>query len=122
LIRHAVLLKWKPGTSEEAIQRWVDGCAELPDKIDLVRRYTLGRNVGTSREGMAKESIYSDNFDAAVTADFDSYADYQIYAEHPAHKAFIAECVRPILAERVGVQYDLDDVARFTPQGGLLER
>ena len=122
MIRHVVLLKWKPGTSPEAVQAWVDGVVLLPDRIDVVRRYTIGRNVGTSREGMAKESTYSDNFDAAVTADFDTYADYQHYAEHPAHKAFIEERVRPILAERVGVQFDLDEIPRYTPREPVIPR
>ena len=122
MIRHVVLLKWKPGTTTEAIDYWVDGVVQLPDKINVVRRYTIGRNVGTSKEGMAKESIFSDNFDAAVTADFDTYADYQIYAEHPEHKSFIEERVRPILLERVGAQFDLDEIPRYTPREPVIQR
>jgi len=122
MIRHAVLLKWKPGTTEEQIQYWVDGVLTLPDKIDVVRRYSIGRNVGLSAEGLAKESHYSDNFDAAVVADFDTYADYQTYGDHPEHLSFIEDRVRPILEQRVAVQFDLDENPRFTPTDGLLER
>jgi hypothetical protein len=122
MIRHAVLLRWKPGTTDQRVQEWVDGVLELPDLIPVVRRYSLGRNRGTSREGMAKEAAYSNNFDAAVVADFDSYEDYQIYAEHPAHLSFIEARVRPILDERVAVQFDLDEFPRYTPTEGLLEQ
>lgn len=122
MIRHAVLLKWKPGTTPDQVQYWVDGVLELPDHISVVRRYSIGNNVGTSGEGLAKESRYSDNFDAAVVADFDSYEDYQTYAEHPAHLSFIEARVRPILEQRVAVQFDLDEHPRYTPSEGLLPR
>lgn len=122
MIRHAVLLKWKPGTTEEQIQDWVDGVLTLPDLIPVVRRYSIGRNVGLSAEGLAKETPYSDNYDAAVVADFDTYADYQTYGDHPEHLSFIEVRVRPILEQRIAVQFDLDEHPRFTPTDGLLIR
>lgn len=122
MIRHAVLLKWKPGTTKAQVDFWVEGVLQLPDKIDVVRRYSIGNNRGKSAEGLAKEARYSDNYDAAVVADFDSYADYAIYADHPAHLSFIEERVRPILEQRVAVQFDLDEFPRYTPTDGLLKR
>ena len=49
----------------------------------------------------------SGNFDLAVVADCDDVAGYRAYATHPAHLAVIAERIRPILADRAAVQYEV---------------
>jgi hypothetical protein len=111
MIRHVVLLKFKPGADPEMLARFKKGVYEVPDEIPGVREYSCGSNVGTSAEGLAAESDFSDNFDFAVVADLDDYEAYRTYASHQAHKVFIEEVVRHVLAERVAVQYDLGEYA-----------
>ena len=107
MIRHVVLLQWKPDAAPEDVRKFTDGIAALGANIPVVRGFSFGANVGTSREGMAGESTFSDNYDYVVIADVDDYESYEVYATHPIHKKWIEEVVRPILAARVAIQYDL---------------
>jgi hypothetical protein len=74
----------------------VAGIRGLPDSIPEIRSLTVGVDA----------RLREDNFDLAAVADFDSRADYEVYASHPAHIDMLAEVVRPILAERAAVQYE----------------
>ncbi len=47
------------------------------------------------------------NFDFAVVADFDDAGSYLAYRDHPAHRAVIDERIRPIMAGRSAVQYEI---------------
>jgi hypothetical protein len=64
--------------------------------IPEIRRYAFGPDAGLA-EG---------NFDFAVVADFEDADAYRVYAAHPAHTGLIAERIRPLIAERVAVQYE----------------
>jgi hypothetical protein len=97
MIRHVVLFRWKEGTPEEARQAVRDGLAELPDAVGGVRRYEFGDDAG----------LADGNFDFAVVADFDDAAAYAAYAGHERHQALIRERIRPHLAERVAVQFQI---------------
>jgi hypothetical protein len=108
MIRHVVLLRWKADAPAEGISKFTNGIAGLGAGIDVVRQFTFGPNVGKSKEGMAGEPAFSDNYDFVVTADVDDYSAYEVYAEHPTHLVWIEETVRPILAERVAIQYEIE--------------
>ncbi|MFT3851514.1 MAG: Dabb family protein [Ilumatobacteraceae bacterium] len=97
MLRHVVLLKFVPEATAEQRQAVVDGLATLPAQIPELRSYVFGADVGIS----------DGNFDLAVVADCDDADGYRAYATHPAHVAVIAERIRPILAERAAVQYQL---------------
>lgn len=98
MVRHVVMFRWKPGTFEVDKQAVRDGLTELPGAIADIQRYAFGDDAGLA-EG---------NFDFAVVADFQSADAYGRYAVHPAHQDLIAKRIRPHLAERVAVQYELD--------------
>ncbi len=49
----------------------------------------------------------SANADYAVVADFDDADGYAAYAGHPAHQDVIVRLLRPIVAERLSVQFTL---------------
>jgi hypothetical protein len=53
---------------------------ELPEKIDLIRKYKAGFDVRK----------LSWSFDIVLEMDFDSMADLDAYTIHPAHQEFIA--------------------------------
>lgn len=113
MIRHVVLLRWKKDADPELLERFKNGVFELRNTLPGVLRYSAGENVGLSKEGMAGESTYSDNYDFAVCADLEDYAAYQAYATHQNHNVWIEEVVRHILAERVAVQYDTEQYGLF---------
>lgn len=48
-----------------------------------------------------------DNFDFAVVADFAEPEHYEVYRDHPAHEAVASTLVRPLLAARASVQYEI---------------
>jgi hypothetical protein len=95
MFRHVVLLQFTPEATAEQRQAVLDGLAVLAATITDIRSYVYGPDAGVS----------TGNHDLAVVADFDDADGYLRYATHPAHLAFIAERVRPILAARAAVQY-----------------
>jgi hypothetical protein len=48
------------------------------------------------------------NADTVLIADFPDVEAFRRYAQDPVHQAVIAEHVRPWLAQRSAVQYDLE--------------
>ena len=98
MLRHVVLMRWKPGTSADQKQAVREGLAALPAAIPQIRSYRFGDDAAIS-EG---------NFAFAIVADFDNRSDFQTYAAHDAHQKLIAERIRPILQERAAVQYEIE--------------
>lgn len=97
LLRHVVLLRFAPDATDEAVRALRDGLAELPAAIPQIERYAFGPDL----------HIAEGNFDFALVADFADRAAYETYAAHARHRQLIAERIRPILAERVAVQYEI---------------
>ncbi len=97
MIRHVVCLELAPETSEADRRAIVDGLGTLPGAIPEIRAYSFGLDLGLA-EG---------NASVGIVADFDSPADFQVYAQHPAHLAVIAERIKPHVARRLALQYDL---------------
>lgn len=97
MLRHVVLLKFVDEATQEQRQAVLDGLATLPSAIPAIRSYVFGLDAG----------IAEGNYDIAVVTDFDDAAGYRDYAVHPAHQQLIAERIRPILAARSAVQYEI---------------
>lgn len=97
MLRHVVLFRWTPTTTDEDIAQVVDGLAALPAAIAVIRNYSFGRDVG----------INDGRFDFAVVGDFDTRDDYLAYRDHPLHRALIDERVARHIAERAAVQFDI---------------
>ena len=97
MLRHVVLMRWKPGTSDAQKQAVREGLAALPAAIPEIRSYQFGDDA----------AIVEGNYEFAIVAEFDNRPDFQIYAAHDAHQKLIAERIRPILHGRAAVQYEL---------------
>jgi hypothetical protein len=97
VLRHVVLIRWKPETSDAQKQAVREELAALPAAIPEIRSYQFGDDA----------TIVKGNFDFAIVADFENVIDFQTYAAHEAHQKLIAEHIRPILEERAAVQYAL---------------
>jgi len=97
MVRHIVLLKWKPDTSPEQVQASAEGFAGMRDSIDVVRSMYFGPDLG----------LMDGTFDYAMVADFDSVEDWHAYRDHPDHIAFFQRFGH-LAADVARVQYALD--------------
>jgi hypothetical protein len=97
VIRHVTLFQFSPDATDEQRRYLEARLAELPELIPTVRSFAFGSDLGAS----------PGNHDFAVTAEFDSVEGYQTYRDHPAHQAFIADCLEPIRVARAAAQFEL---------------
>lgn len=97
MIRHVVLFTWTENATGEQKAEVAARLNTLPGIVSQIRSYAVGPDAG----------INAGNHEFAVVADFDSVDDYLAYRDHPAHLAIIAEHIKPILASRAAVQYEV---------------
>ena len=98
MFRHVALFRWTEDSTDEQRSAVRSALAELPALIPELRDYRFGPDAGLDP---------GRNFDFAVVADVDSVEDYRAYSGHPAHVRVLTELLRPILADRAAVQYEL---------------
>ena len=93
-VRHLVMFRWKPETTQEQIDAMTTDLANMPTWVPTIRSYDFGHDV-IKAEG---------NFDFAIVAGFDDEAGYRAYADDEKHKEFIVTRIRPLIAERSAIQ------------------
>ena len=97
MFRHVVTFVWTDDATEPQKTAVADELRGLPAVIDTIRDYRVGPDAGLA-EG---------NAEFAVVADFDDVDGYVVYRDHPEHQRVIVEHIRPILASRTAVQYEI---------------
>ena len=97
MLRHVVLFTWSAATDEERRATTLAALRRLPEEVGGMTAFAVGDDAGL-REG---------NADTALVADFPDTEAYLRYAQHPVHLAIIDEHVRPHLAARSSVQYEI---------------
>ena len=97
MFRHVALFRFVPEATDAQRLAVVEGLRSLPPQIPELLDYRVGPDAG----------LGADNFDLAVVADFARPEDYDTYVHHPAHVTAASTLVRPILAERAAVQYEI---------------
>ncbi len=97
MIKHVALFRVKEGTPGEQVQAFSDALTEMVPKIDVIRHYEHGPDLG------AAEGTY----DYAVLATFDTVEDYRTYASHPDHVHVVENYVKPIVGGSVRVQLEV---------------
>jgi hypothetical protein len=95
--RHVALFVFRDDATEDQIAAVATGLAALPAQIPEIGTYRIGPDLG----------INDGSYDYAVIADFANVEDYLVYRDHPVHQALLADTIRPILASRAAVQYDI---------------
>jgi Stress responsive A/B Barrel Domain len=98
VIQHIVLLKWKPGTTDEQIDDAFGRAQELVDGIDSVERITLGRNRGEMDHGFTHALIVKLSDDDALSA----------YLHHPVRERYVGEILAPIEEDRIEIDVPED--------------
>lgn len=96
MLRHLVLLKFKPGAGAAAIDAVVRAFHALQQQIDGVQAIESGTDA--SPEGLAR------GYTHAVMVTFSDAAARDAYLPHPAHQAFVA-ALQPLLDEVLVIDY-----------------
>lgn len=89
------MFTWKPEATEEQKAAIPVELAKLPGLIPEIRSYEFGPGLNPG------------NKDFALVADFDDDESFVTYRDHPAHQAFIAAFVTPIVADLARAQYEV---------------
>jgi hypothetical protein len=98
-IRHVVLFRFVDGVDDDRVDALAAGLDRMPEATGVVKadRYEHGRALG----------LNPGSWDYAVVAEFESAEAYAAYRDHPEHQALIRDLLRPIVAERCSVQFEL---------------
>ncbi|MEU6035516.1 Dabb family protein [Actinomadura sp. NPDC047616] len=94
--RHVVMFGWVEGTTTQQ-QEVADRLLELPGIIPEIQAYSVGADAG----------VNPGNHDFVVVADFADRDGYVAYRDHPAHRAVVDQYIKPLVARRAAVQYEL---------------
>jgi hypothetical protein len=97
VFRHVALFRFTDDSSEQQHRDVIDTLRGLPAIIPEIRDYHIGLDAG----------LVDGNWHAAVVADFDDESGWRTYTADAEHQRIIAEQLRPILADRAAVQYEL---------------
>ena len=95
MIRHIVMWKFKEGTQEQARQ-FLEGLKSLQGQIPQLKAMEIGVSCSEENE-----------FDAVLTADFDSMEDLKAYQQDPRHLRVSALC-KAIRLERAAVDFTVE--------------
>lgn len=96
MVRHVVMFKLKDEAPEGTFESLSIGLSKLAESISAISRYSYGLDLGL-REG---------NFEFVVVADFENADAYASYLDHPDHLDFVENQLRPVVSERVAVQFE----------------
>src|SRR3954468_10140926 len=97
MLRHVVLFTWTEDTDEETRAGTLAALGRLPEEVGGMTAFAVGPDAG----------LVEGNAHTALVADFPDVDAYRAYAADPRHLAVIAEFVKPHLADRSAVQYEV---------------
>jgi hypothetical protein len=96
VIRHVSVLTFADGTTDDQVAAIEAALATLPVRL-AVRRYEFGPDL----------ELAADNASFGIVADFETLDGYLAYRDDPEHRRILAELIRPVLAGRAAVQYEI---------------
>ena len=94
-LTHVVLLKWKPGTHDRAVEPGLRKLSKVPLTETYILSYRIGKDLDIGRTHM--------NHDTAVVAEFATLEDYHRYATCGNHLDAVS-LLKPHLMHRHAVQ------------------
>ena len=97
MLRHVVLLKFTDEATDADVQAIIEGLEGLPAIIPEIESYSVGVDAGIS-EG---------NVSFAIVGEFADAAAYEVYAQNSVHLDVIATRIKPFVAQRTAVQYEV---------------
>jgi hypothetical protein len=97
MIRHVVIFTWSAAADARQRSGSVEALRRLRQDVGGMNSLVVAEDAGLS----------DGNGDAVLIADFPDVEAYHRYAQDPVHLSVIAEHVRPWLAARSAVQYEI---------------
>ncbi|MGY2065732.1 Dabb family protein [Blastococcus sp. SYSU DS0619] len=97
MIRHVVVFTWSPDADAARTATTIEALRGLRETVGGMTSLTVADDAG----------LVEGNASAVLIADFPDVAAFSRYAQDPVHLAVIAEHVRPVLASRSAVQYQV---------------
>jgi hypothetical protein len=97
VLRHVVLSTWSADTDDERRGLTLAALCRLPDEVGGLTSFPVGPDAG----------LTDGNAHTALVADFPDVDVWRRCATDPRHLEVIAEHVRPFLAARSAVQYEV---------------
>ena len=94
-LTHVVLLKWKPGTLDSAVEPGLKKLSKVPLTETYILSYRIGKDLDIGRTHM--------NHDTAVVAEFATLDDYRRYSTSARHLDAV-HLLKPHLMHRHAVQ------------------
>ena len=95
MLKHVVLFKFKPETTETDIDILATGLGALPEIITEIREFVFGRDVVRSER----------SYDFGLVSSFDDRAALNAYAIHPDHQLVVAH-VKQICSSVVAIDFE----------------
>ena len=97
MIRHVVVFTWSDGADANRRRAIVEALRGLREDVGEMTSLVVTDDAGLT-EG---------NADSVLIADFPDVEAFRRYQQDPVHLAVLAEHVRPWLAQRSSVQYQM---------------
>jgi hypothetical protein len=97
VLRHVVLFTWSDAADEARRAATVAALRRLREEVGGMTAFAVGADAGLDDR----------NVHAALVADFPDEEAWRRYQTHPRHLQVIAEHVKPWLAARSAVQYEV---------------
>jgi hypothetical protein len=97
MLRHVVIFTWTEDTDPATREATLAALRRLPEEVGGMTSFQVGPDAG----------LVEGNAHTALVADFPDAEAFQAYAADPRHLAVIAEHVKPNLAARSAVQYEV---------------
>lgn len=95
MVEHLVLFRWKESAAAEAVDAALEQLLRLKDAIPGIVDLSCGRNF----------SERAKDYDAGLVVRFADRAGLDSYAVHPAHLRVLEDCLRPIMADVIALDY-----------------
>ena len=97
MIRHVVVFTWSTEADADRRTATLEALRGLRESVGGMASLVVADDAGLS----------DGNADTVLIADFPHVESFRRYAADPVHQAVLAEHVRPFLAQRSAVQYQI---------------
>ena len=97
MIRHVVIFTWSAAADAERRATSVQALRRLEQDVGGMQSLVVAEDAG----------LTDGNGDVVLIADFADAEAFARYAQDPGHRAVVAEHVRPWLAARSAIQYQV---------------
>ena len=96
MLRHIVLVSFKPEASADQIAAWRDAATDMCESSEEVLWFSLGKNIGSG----------PNHYDAALVADFEDINAFRRYVGGEKHKAYVEDHARHVIAKLAAIQHE----------------